>query len=388
MKPNITMILFFAFVLLIYLLGNYYVFARGQQALPQGSGIKTIYGLVFWFLAASFVAGRLTENVSPGILSDVLVWTGSFWLAIILYFFLAVLLIDIIRISARVLPVSMEASWIFGNKARVYIMAGIIPAVLLIVAGGFINSRYPVVRNIEINIGAKVGFNKRPVNAVLLSDIHLGTIVGKRHLERIADRVMQLEPDIIFLAGDILDEDVEPVIRRDIGEALIRMKAPLGVYAVMGNHEYIGGASRAARYLKDHGIILLRDSVVLIEDLFYLIGREDRDKKRFGGEQRKPLASILEKTDQEYPVIVIDHQPYSPEEAAMAGADLQLSGHTHHGQLWPLNYITRAIYPVSHGYGRINGMHLYVSAGVGTWGPPVRIGNRPEIVHIDISIGK
>ncbi len=155
----------------------------------------------------------------------------------------------------------------------------------------------------------------------------------------------------------------------------------------MGNHEYIGGASRASRYLEDHGITLVRDSVVLVNELFYIIGREDRDKKRFAGKNRKSLASLMEKTSPGYPVVVIDHQPFGIEEAAMSGADLLLSGHTHHGQLWPLNYITSAVYRISHGYGKVQGMHVYVSNGVGTWGPPVRTGNRPEIVYMELEFG-
>jgi len=125
--------------------------------------------------------------------------------------------------------------------------------------------------------------------------------------------------------------------------------------------------------------------VVKINDSFYLIGREDRDKPRFAGRERKNLEEIVEMADAGYPLILIDHQPYYLEKAASLGIDLQVSGHTHHGQLWPLNFVTSAIYTISYGYGKIGNMHAYVSNGVGTWGPPVRVGNRPEIVNLRIT---
>jgi uncharacterized protein len=191
-----------------------------------------------------------------------------------------------------------------------------------------------------------------------------------------------------LLAGDVLDEDLEPVLRQNIGETLKQLNAPLGVYAIMGNHEYIGGAEQAYNYLKSHGLIMIRDSVIKVMDSFYIVGREDRDKPRFSGKERKELADLTNGLDKNYPVILLDHQPYYLEKAAALGVDLQLSGHTHHGQLWPLNYVTSAIYTISSGYGFVDGMHAYVSNGVGTWGPPVRVGNRPEIVLLNITFGK
>jgi uncharacterized protein len=171
--------------------------------------------------------------------------------------------------------------------------------------------------------------------------------------------VQALNPDIILLAGDVLDEDLEPVLRQNIGKTLQRLHAPMGVYAVMGNHEYIGGAEPAYNYLTSHGIHVIRDSVVKIGNSFYLIGREDRDKPRFSGKERLPLDVLIAKADTSFPLLFMDHQPYYPEKAAELGIDLQVSGHTHHGQLWPLNYITSAIFTVSQGYKK-NWKHAYL----------------------------
>jgi predicted MPP superfamily phosphohydrolase len=226
------------------------------------------------------------------------------------------------------------------------------------------------------------------LNIVVASDIHLGTIVGRQRFDKIVKKINALNPDIILLPGDIVDEDLEPVIRENIGESLRKLKAPLGIYACTGNHEHIGGVEEAYKYLIEHDIVVLRDSVIMVDKQFYLIGREDRDARRFSGNERKPLAELMRSVDRKYPVILMDHQPLMLEEASSNGIDLQISGHTHNGQLWPLDHITGAIYEVNRGYKKKDNTHIYVSSGIGTWGPPVRIGNRPEIVNIILNFRK
>jgi predicted MPP superfamily phosphohydrolase len=165
----------------------------------------------------------------------------------------------------------------------------------------------------------------------------------------------------------------------------MQIKSKLGVYAITGNHEYIGGVESAVKYLKEHGIKELRDTCVLIDNRFYLVGREDRDRPRFTGKPRHELSDLMQQVDRSYPVILMDHQPFNLDRTVDQGVDLQLSGHTHHGQLWPFNYITSAMYEISCGYKKIGQTHFYVSTGFGTWGPPVRLGNRPEIVQITLT---
>jgi predicted MPP superfamily phosphohydrolase len=133
---------------------------------------------------------------------------------------------------------------------------------------------------------------------------------------------------------------------------------------------------------------MLRDSSLLIGDMLYIIGREDRDKPRFSGHNRKDIEQLLTGIDKTKPMILLDHQPFELDIKESLGIDLTLSGHTHHGQMWPLNYITKAIYEVSWGYKKKGDTHVYVSSGIGGWGPPVRIGNRPEIVLINLHFVK
>jgi len=379
--------IFFSIVIVVYSLVNYYIFSRGLQALPAGGALRAWYIPVFWTLAATYIAGRFLERVWLGPVSDALVWTGSFWLGAMLYFFLLVVLIDIFRLVNHFIPIIPAFARENFAQFKLYLLGGSIVLVGLIVLAGYINALNPRIKTVEIHI-PKQANGLQSLNAVIMSDIHLGTIIGNGRLERIVSKVNGLNPDIILLPGDILDEDLEPVIRQNAGATLKQLSAPMGVFGVMGNHEYIGGPEPAYRYLSEHGVKMLRDSVVIINESFYLVGREDFQKGRFAGKERKDIETLMEEVNKSLPVIVMDHQPFHPEKAAAAGADLMLSGHTHNGQLWPLNYIIDAMYVLGYGLGEVEGMLMYVSNGVGTWGPPLRVGNRPEIVNLKIRFGE
>jgi predicted MPP superfamily phosphohydrolase len=267
---------------------------------------------------------------------------------------------------------------------RQYFFFGVSAIVAVLLAYGHFNARNPVIRELALPIPKHAGETEN-LNIVLVSDLHLGSILEKKHLKRIAAKISSLDPDIILLAGDVIDEDLQPVIMKDLGSGLKVLNSRLGVYAVTGNHEYIGGIDAAVEYLEKHGIKIIRDSAVLIENSFYLIGREDRDRPRFSGQTRKDLPEIMAGVNKNFPLILMDHQPFTLNESLQNGIDLHLSGHTHNGQIWPLTYIIDAIYEVGWGYKNKSGLHVYVSSGVGTWGPPVRIGTRPEIVNIKLS---
>jgi predicted MPP superfamily phosphohydrolase len=168
---------------------------------------------------------------------------------------------------------------------------------------------------------------------------------------------------------------------------LQQLEAPHGVYAIPGNHEYFSGINAAVDYMEKAGINVLRDSTIRVAEGYFLVGRDDRQGNAFGG-KRQTLDSLMQNVDKSLPVIMLDHQPFALEEAEKNGVDLQLSGHTHHGQLFPFNFITKKVYEVSWGYKRKGNTHYYVSCGVGTWGPPVRVGHRPEIVIINLTFNQ
>lgn len=381
---TISFIIFYSIVLSVYFLVNYYIFIRGWHSLPAGSKVRNLYLGIFLFLSFSYIAGRILEGIWLGPPVNFLIWTGSFWLGAMLYFFLLLIIIDIVRLLNIVVPV-IPAAWL-GDivKTRMILFVSTVATVSFIIIIAHLNTWFPKINRVEIDLDGK-NSEMSFVSMVLVSDIHLGSLTPKNRIQKMVNRINSLEPDVIVLAGDILDEDVGPVIHRDLGSAIKNLSAPLGVYGVTGNHEYIGGIKEAADYLTSHGIFLIRDSVIKINNSFYLAGREDLNIDRFSGKTRMSVKKLLEQAGDDLPVILLDHQPFNLEKAAGAGVDLQLSGHTHHGQLWPFNFITRAVYSISRGYGEVDGMKVYVSNGIGTWGPPLRLGNRPEIVLIKIS---
>jgi hypothetical protein len=254
--------------------------------------------------------------------------------------------------------------------------------VTVVIIAGFVNALHPRIKTLNLEINKKCDF--KSIRLAVVSDIHLGTIICKSRLERIVKIINSINPDIVLLPGDVVDEDIAPVIRQNLGETLRKIKYKFGVFAATGNHEYIGGVEKACKYLEEHGISVLRDSYVSINDCLCIAGREDRSIKQFAGKRRKPLNDILQSANRHMPIILMDHQPLHFEEAEQNGVDLQLSGHTHHGQLWPFNYITKKVYELSMGYVRKGNTHFYVSCGAGTWGPPVRTGSRPEVIEINV----
>jgi len=270
------------------------------------------------------------------------------------------------------------------QKTKIYVGLGVLSLTIGIVLFGYINARSYVVKTMELVVPKKAG-TRSSLNIVLASDLHLGTIIGTKRLKSIVETVNALNPDIILFAGDVVDEDVGPLIKQNGGEILEQFKSAYGTYAITGNHEFIGGVEKACAYLQKHGIRELRDSSLLIDNSFYLIGREDRSIRQFNGQRRKPLEQLVAGLDTTKPMIMMDHQPFGLDEAGANGIDLQLSGHTHHGQLFPFNLITKKVYELSWGYLKKNNTHFYVSSGLGTWGPPMRIGNTPEIVQIKLS---
>jgi len=301
-----------------------------------------------------------------------------------LYFFLLLICIDLIRLLNHFIHFLPQVFYADYEKTKIIIFYICLTIVSLTVLAGFINARTVRIKELSFVIPKKVNGDKN-LRMVMVSDVHMGTLIAKRKTARLVTEINELKPDIVVFAGDLVDEDLDPVIKNNLGEALTKIKSRLGVYAIPGNHEYIGGVEAAIKYLTENGIIMLRDNSVFMENSFYLVGRDDRDKTRFTGKKRMELTELLKGIDKSFPIILLDHQPFNLNKAAYLGVDLQLSGHTHHGQIWPLNYITNVMYDVSWGSKKIGKTQFYVSSGFGTWGPPVRLGNTPEIVLLNLT---
>lgn len=386
MTRTYAFIIFFSIVIVLYGLMNTYIYLRGLQAIPSASSLRQWFNIVFWFLALSYFAARFLERIALSWFTDALVWIGSFWLGAMAYLVIILLAIDLLRMLNYIIPFFPDFITKNIQQTKQIIFYAVSGIVLITIIGARINQALPQIKTLDLVIHKKSPLKE--LNVALVSDVHLGTIICNSHFMRIVAKINSLNPDLVLFAGDLVDEDIEPVIRENLGETLRQIKSKYGIYGITGNHEYIGGVEAACNYLTEHGVVMLRDSAVKIADAFILAGREDISMEGFVGKShgmhRKRINDLMKDQDTSLPIILMDHQPLRLNDAVDNGIDLQLSGHTHHGQLWPFNYIAESVYELSWGYKQKGNTHFYVSCGVGTWGPPMRTGNRPEVVNVKL----
>ncbi len=378
-----AMLIFLSIVILIHLSVNYFIFRHTKPIFEFEGWMSVSLKIIFFVLVLSYPVGRMLERMVPSAASEFVAKVGAFWLGAMLYLVLTFLLLDIAKLiySWTGFPSFLSAKDSLDFRQKLVVGVYALTAVILII--GHINALYPRVNNLSIETNK--GLNEKgTIRIGMASDIHLGSIISNGRLERFVKMMNEQKPDIILLAGDIFDEDLGPVIKNDMGKLLSQLNAPMGVYAVTGNHEYIGGVDPAVKYLEDHNINVIRDTTLTIDGILNLVGREDRQSNVMAGVKRKDLIKIVNGIDKKLFTILIDHQPYNLEQAVDNGIDLQVSGHTHHGQMFPFNFITKAIFEVSRGLKKIENTHIFVSTGYGTWGPPIRVGNRPEIAVIEV----
>jgi predicted MPP superfamily phosphohydrolase len=360
---KIQMIIFFSIVLVIYSLVNIYIFFKGYGAIPALHDNRLLYSIVFFLLAAIFIAAKFLESKHSSVLTDFLNIMGGFWLAFMLYGFMFFLLSDIILLTLKVTHL-LSGDCIILYRKWSFILTVSLSALFII--GGFINAVIPVVKEYNITINKPAG-DIKTLRIAAVSDIHLGSIIRKRSIKKLSLMLQKIEPDLVLLLGDIIDGEIGPVLRGDLLQYFTCPRCNDGLYAITGNHEYIGGGSKTIPYIESKGIRVLKDSF------------------RFYGKERLPLSQLMKQADTTRPVILLDHQPFHLDESAKEGIDLQLSGHTHNGQMWPLNYITEKIYELSYGYLKKGNSHFIVSSGYGLWGPRVRSGSRSEVLLINIT---
>lgn len=373
---------FLAVFLTIYTTINYYLGRRGWLLFSHWiPGLdRHFYWTVFWFLTLAYIMGRLGKSILP-FDSSWLTIIGSWWMGAFYYLLIFTIIFDLIKFVLRRLDFWPEQYTPLLGLIFFF-------SVIVLLIYGFINARQPVVRIYPIKI-TKPAQHLQEMKVVMLSDLHLGRINHRQRLEQAVQQINGLNPDLVLLVGDIIDEDTAPFIEQRMSDAFKQLRSRYGVFAVTGNHEYIGGeVEHAVAALQEAGITVLRDEAVLVADSLYLIGREDQARERFTGQKRKALAEIVQGLDRSKPLLLLDHQPNHLQESQLAGIDLQVSGHTHRGQLWPNNYLTRRIYEVDWGHYRKGDFQVVVSSGYGTWGPPFRIGNRPEIVVLQLKFGQ
>ena len=371
--------------ILLLLLGSsgYYVYIRATQAFP-GTFVKSVPILILYiFLLSSFFLGKIVENYSIGGSSNLLVNIGSVAAGLFLYALLFVIFFDIIRLFHNFIP---YPAFITADYQKTKLILGIITLISIssIFVIGYINAGNPKVKNLDISIN-KSNSDLKTLNVVAVSDIHLGTMVNTRKTKRLIKTINDLNPDVVLIGGDIIDDNLNVVKYFELLTHFKDIESKYGVYSCLGNHEYISGAHKDLQYFEQNGIHMLKDSTVKIENSFYIIGRDDIEGKSISGKPRKSLDELTRDIDFDLPVFLIDHQPYKLEETAKYGVDFQFSGHTHNGQFWPFNYITGLIFEEDWGYLKKKDTHFYISSGYGTAVVPIRVSNDSEIVNIRIS---
>ena len=374
------MLIFFSIAFTIYSLVNIYLFFKGYNAIPCLKNNRFIYAITFFLLAGLFIVAKILESKHSSVITDALNIIGGFWLAFMLYGFLFFLLSDIILLMLRITGIVKGDSILLFIK---WSFVFTISASALLIIGGFINAIIPFTREYNLTINKSAGPVKT-LRIAAVSDIHLGSIIRKRSLKKMSGIIKDLKPDLVLLLGDIVDGEIGPVMRGDLLQYFSYPDCTDGLYAITGNHEFIGGAARTIPYIESKGIRILKDEIVTLKGGIQLIWRIDRDSYRFYRKERLSLDELMKQADTTKPVILLDHQPFHLDETAKYGVDLQLSGHTHNGQMWPLNYVTKMIYELSYGYLKKGNTNFIVSSGYGLWGPRVRLGSRSEVLLINI----
>jgi uncharacterized protein len=338
----------------------------------QSTFSVNILGLVIaviFLLSYSYVLARFFKKLL------ILKYIGSYWFGIIQY-------------TLLLLPIADFIGWLFifagfSSDSVIFWVGTIVLLVMISILGlGTFNAYNPVIREHEIEIDKEAPFSS--LRVVMASDMHFGHLSGKTHANRLVHEVNSLQPDLILLPGDIIDDDPEPFIQKGFGSIMEKLSARYGVYGILGNHEYYGGG--IPMYIKEMqriGIPILMDETVVLEGGIQVVGRKDKTDRN-----RKNIEKLLESLDKTKPIFIMDHQPLELVQAAEHGADLMLSGHTHRGQMAPNHLITRRIFELDWGYLKKNQLHAFVSSGFGFWGPPLRIGSRSEILLIDITFTK
>lgn len=337
-----------------------------RQNLPWGKSPS--FALFYLLLAANAVLSRALSPALPHFLVKISAWAEGLWLAFSYYTLLFAALHFLFWLAGKLFSYQLPS-----EKIALIGMA----CIVLCVGFGSWRAFQPEIRT------EKLLTKKLPPDAsyriALVSDVHLGRILGRSYAEKLAERLNELQPDMVLIAGDLIDEKIAYVQEEDSLSALKKIRAPKGIYLAFGNHDYIDDASLWQEMAEACGINVLRDRSVLIDGRVKITGLNDFSRNRDNISLRQ-----LARNNERYYSIILDHQPRKMRAAAASGYDLYLAGHTHTGQLFPNRLVTRRMYELDYGSKDFASLHAITCAGYGFWGPPVRTEKAPEIVLIEV----
>lgn len=351
-----------SFALAVYVPLHVFVSGRVIGGLGLQGSCRLAARVVFALAAASFVAGEIFRRASWG---GGLQAAGALWLGLL-------------AIASTVFVIEMIVSRVVPDTRYRVTLAAIGLVALLSGYAWFNGARPPVTTDLSVPL-SRLSPVASGFTIVQLSDLHLGPHSSRERLQGVIDRVNSLSPDLVVITGDLVGDD----IREETGlPACFRnLRAAHGVLAVPGNHEYYAGYAVLERFAGLANITILRNARRRVGNVVEVAGLDEPAGRSFieGGPN---LTQAVEGRDPGLPLILLAHRPESFDRHAATGVDLQLSGHTHAGQIPPLDILIRLLYPYAYGLHRKGASAIYTSCGTGTWGPPMRLFSRNEIVRL------
>lgn len=364
--------------IIVQLLLTPYICWRGYQALPQKRIYRIPFLLLFVVELMIYFLGFFFYEVLPDEVMIPILYICNTWYIASIYITLSLLVLEVIRITQRIKPWYPNRLTTHWQQTKRLLFVTITIGVSFLMIHAYHTVTHPIVKNVYLTIPKQAG-DRDSLRIVLMSDLHIGEIIGKDLVQKYVSLSNAQHPDLVVLGGDIMDYESRFAEKAHIEEDLHQLEAPLGVYIIYGNHEYRANRNAKYRWLQKTGGILLIDSVAQPDSTFYLIGRDDYVNKK-----RKPLHALMQDVDIRKPIIVLDHQPWSFSEICMNSADLSLHGHTHNGQIWPYPLVLKLVYECPYGYYRKGSTQFYVSSGIGIAGSPYRVGTVSELVVLHI----
>lgn len=378
------MFIFLTVFLTLYGLMHFYAFWKAGRAFGFHKGVFIHLGLFMGFMMVCPILVRVCERNGMESLARMLACTGYTWMGFLFLFVAAAAMLDLYRLVVWMGEHAFSDAfkkWVLSPKILFFIALGfsLLGGIYARVEASSIQTEYVVIKSPEISkdLGR--------IRVVQISDVHLGLIMGREQLNRILKVVMAARPDILVSTGDLLDGQIDGIDHLE--KAFQEINPPYGKYAVNGNHEYYVGVDRSRDFCKKTGFALLENRAIDIPGLLVLVGVNDAAAGRFGLSNRGAEKKLLSKWPKGRFVLLLKHRPrLDPETKALF--DLQLSGHTHRGQIFPFSLIIKMLYPVASGLLKLpEGGVLYVNRGSGTWGPPMRLFAPPEVTVIDLVHG-
>jgi hypothetical protein len=367
--------MFHTIITLAYIIPNIYVYLRIWQ-LFINKGFKLHYTLVYLLLALIYPVSNFIFEDNPGITGGFLISAANYILPFYLYLFLSVLIFDILLLANRLFKI-IPAEKFRNTRFKVYCLSFILILSAGVVIAGIIN--FNTIRTSEYQIDIPRKSSKiSHLKIAYVADFHLNNGTGISFVKKFAEKIEVISPDLMIFGGDIVEGDREDENLVVFEQVLSSIKTRYGVFTVLGNHEHYARQDQGS-FFRKAGMTVLSDSIVIIDSSFYLVGRNDSHIS-----SRKHIGELLKSVTGSLPVLLVDHRPTEIDQVSRTSVDVQLSGHTHNGQLFPINLITRKVYELSWGHKKIGNTHFLVTSGIRLWGPPVRTTGKSEIMVIDI----